>query len=50
MTATVVMTSAALIKKKDNKLAELSTLLAGHDIPKSPDGWVRLYPQILQRR
>ena len=25
-----------------NNLAELSTLLAGHDIPKSPDGWVRL--------
>ena len=25
-----------------NKLAELSTFLAGQDIPKSPDGWVRL--------
>ena len=25
-----------------NKLAELSTLLAGQDISKSPDGWVRL--------
>ena len=25
-----------------NKLTELSTLLAGQDIPKSPDGWVRL--------